>query len=136
MVRRKKKSHPWLSRPPLYTARHETTAHRTARCSAPMAGFYAGPHLHIVGKSCAVRRATLTDFGARLTHEVRLIRAAEHKVRARLAKLYTVRDQPHMRLLRMSPAYSQAMMDRDQADVMTRLAVGNAVLNVPPLLRG
>ncbi|MHA3774433.1 hypothetical protein ACXR0O_23140 [Verrucomicrobiota bacterium sgz303538] len=101
-----------------------------------MAGFDAGPHLHIVGKAGAVRRATLTDFGARLTHKVRLIGAAKHKVSARLAKLYTVRDQPHMRLLRMSPSYSQAMMDRDQADIMTCLAVGNAVLDVPPLLRG
>ena len=101
-----------------------------------MASFDAGPHLHIVGKAGAICRATFTDFGARVTQEIVLVGAAKHKIRARLADLYTIRDQPHMRLFRVPPTDSQAMMDSDQADIVTRLAVGNAVLNVPPLLRG
>ena len=101
-----------------------------------MAGFDAGPHLDVFGKTGAVRCATFADFGACLTHEVVLVGAAKHHVCARLADLHTVRYQPYMPLLSVVTAYSQAMMDGYQADIMTCLAIGDAILHVPPLLGG
>src|SRR5206468_3194591 len=87
-------------------------------------------HLRIVAELIAVLRTALTHLGAHATGARMERGPAEHKVRARLADLGAVEQQPNMRGRRVLAPHLQTIRDGRQADAVTVQTLLNALLHV------
>ena len=70
--------------------------HVLARFGATAASLGAGVHIRVVTQPLAVARTALADFGTHTTCAAMKLGTAQHKVRAGLADLGAIEQQPNM----------------------------------------
>src|SRR6266545_4498096 len=111
-----------------YALRRHHYRHAPAGLSAAAACRGAVLHGRIFAQLFARLGAALTDLGADAAGARVEIRAAQHKVRARLADLGAVEQQPDVRGLGVLAALLQAVGNGSHADAVAVQALLNALL--------
>jgi hypothetical protein len=102
--------------------------HLPARFGTLAAGLDAAAHLGVVGHLLAVISAALADLGAYAAGQRVKFGSADHEIGAGAADLGAIGHETNVIAAGMAPAFSQAVLDRGDADGVT----GRAVLDALP----